>query len=504
MVEDHSKGIGFERELSQDLSLDSLFHVADLQGIQDSIAMAMGVASIITRPDGSYFTEPSNLCSLCRDVIIPSDKGKLFCKAARENFFCGEAENPAIQICACSGLWQAGARIEIDGIHIGTWFVGQVRIEGEEDAKFYSAIENIGVDCDAFFENLNKTPVLSAEKLKHVAKALQTLAEKVSQMACQNMLQRAYIHEINAARNELQKYIKWKDAIINVPAAAIVVVNADRIISEVSRGFEALLGYDRGELVGRSIRVIHMNDTQYEQFGEQYWSNASSQPIVSTDWPVRRKDGSIVWCTVSGSAIYPGELGKGVVWYLRDITKRRDMEGHLRHLAFTDALTGLVNRSHFFTKASQLVVEANVNSFPLSVVMIDIDHFKKINDTYGHAAGDLALRVLGTFCITRVRAVDVLARMGGEEFALLLPNTNEDMAMQIANNLRISIQEMKIDELPILLTISAGVSSLLKDEIAIDAAISRADSALYKAKREGRNKVMRYDDNIQDNLSSHE
>lgn len=87
MVEDHSKGIGFERELSQDLSLDSLFHVADLQGIQDSIAMAMGVASIITRPDGSYFTEPSNLCSLCRDVIIPSDRGKLFCKAARENFF---------------------------------------------------------------------------------------------------------------------------------------------------------------------------------------------------------------------------------------------------------------------------------------------------------------------------------------------------------------------------------------------------------------------------------
>ena len=79
MVEDHSKGIGFERELSQDLSLDSLFHVADLQGIQDSIAMAMGVASIITRPDGSYFTEPSNLCSLCRDVIIPSDRGKLFC-----------------------------------------------------------------------------------------------------------------------------------------------------------------------------------------------------------------------------------------------------------------------------------------------------------------------------------------------------------------------------------------------------------------------------------------
>ena len=101
---------------------------------------------------------------------------------------------------------------------------------------------------------------------------------------------------------------------------------------------------------------------------------------------------------------------------------------------------------------------------------------------------------------TRVRAGDVFARMGGEEFALLLPNTNEDIAMQIANNLRISIQEMKIDELPVLLTISAGVSSLNKDEVTIDTAVSRADSALYKAKREGRNRVVRYYSTVQDSL----
>ena len=500
LFDEHSKSVGFKCELPQDLSLDSLFAVDDLQGIQDSMSMAMGVASVITRPDGSYFTEPSNLCALCQDVIIPSDRGKVFCKTARENFFCGEADKPAIQICSCSGLWHAGAPIEIDGIYIGTWFFGQVRIEGEDEAKFYAAIDRLGVDQDVFFEKLKEIPVFSVEKLKHVANALQTLAEKASQEARQSMLQRQYIQEINAARNDLQKYIKWKDAIINVPAAAIVVVNGDRIIAEVSRGFETLLGYDHGELVGRSIRTIHINEAQYEKFGEQCWNNTSSQPIVSADWPARRKDGSIVWCTVSGSAIYPGERAKGVVWYLRDITKRRDLEGHLRHLAFTDALTGLVNRSHFFAKASELVAQASINATSLSVVMIDIDHFKKINDTYGHAAGDLALRTLGTFCITRVRAGDVFARMGGEEFALLLPNTNEDIAMQIANKLRISIQEMKIDELPVMLTISAGVSSLNKDEVTIDTAVSRADSALYKAKREGRNRVVRYYSTVQDSL----
>ena len=87
MFDEHSKSVGFKCELPQDLSLDSLFAVADLQGIQDSMSMAMGVASVITRPDGSYFTEPSNLCALCQDVIIPSDRGKVFCKTARENFF---------------------------------------------------------------------------------------------------------------------------------------------------------------------------------------------------------------------------------------------------------------------------------------------------------------------------------------------------------------------------------------------------------------------------------
>ena len=153
LFDEHSKSVGFKCELPQDLSLDSLFAVADLQGIQDSMSMAMGVASVITRPDGSYFTEPSNLCALCQDVIIPSDRGKVFCKTAREKFFCGEADKPAIQICSCSGLWHAGAPIEIDGIYIGTWFFGQVRIEGEDKAKFYAAIDRLGVDQDVFLKN---------------------------------------------------------------------------------------------------------------------------------------------------------------------------------------------------------------------------------------------------------------------------------------------------------------------------------------------------------------
>lgn len=178
---------------------------------------------------------------------------------------------------------------------------------------------------------------------------------------------------------------------------------------------------------------------------------------------------------------------------LTDITERKEMEAHLERLASTDPLTGLVNRAHFFALAKGEIRRARRYGRPLAVIMADIDHFKRINDTYGHREGDRALASFADLCRKLVRAEDTVARLGGEEFGLLLPETDAAQAVAVANRLRAAVEELHLGGLPAPITISIGISQFLAAENTVDAALSRADQALYAAKRSGRNRVVHFD-----------
>jgi diguanylate cyclase (GGDEF)-like protein/PAS domain S-box-containing protein len=177
-----------------------------------------------------------------------------------------------------------------------------------------------------------------------------------------------------------------------------------------------------------------------------------------------------------------------------DITRRKEIEDHLETLATTDALTGLPNRSHFFARAAAEIQRARQSGHPPAVVMIDIDWFKTINDTHGHEAGDRALRQFARQCRALVRGQDLAARLGGEEFGLLLPETDPGNARAIAERLRRSVEEQGAADLPEGMTISLGIARVRPDEVSIDRALSRADQALYAAKRAGRNRSVDFDE----------
>jgi diguanylate cyclase (GGDEF)-like protein len=182
---------------------------------------------------------------------------------------------------------------------------------------------------------------------------------------------------------------------------------------------------------------------------------------------------------------------QAVVWTARNITQRYRLEEELRRRSETDELTGAGNRRKLIEELELKYREFRRYGTPLSLLMLDVDHFKRINDQYGHVVGDEVLRDLVDCCKQQLREVDLFSRFGGEEFVALLPHTGLDEASETAERLRQAIEQnvTPAGEATIQVTISIGVSTLGQEDRSYESVLTRIDDALYEAKRAGRNCV---------------
>lgn len=217
---------------------------------------------------------------------------------------------------------------------------------------------------------------------------------------------------------------------------------------------------------------------------------------------LRRPDGACFWAQISASVLpgQPGHDGDGapdasgasVVGVVADISERRRMLEEIYRLARTDSLTGLWNRGYFMDLARRELSRARRENSPLCLIMVDADHFKRVNDTHGHEAGDEALRCLAQVLAASVREVDLLARLGGEEFVILLPGTERTAALAVAERVRRGIRERSLSCASgacFCLTVSVGVACRQGAEDTLEQLLRCADTALYAAKHAGRNRV---------------
>lgn len=170
-------------------------------------------------------------------------------------------------------------------------------------------------------------------------------------------------------------------------------------------------------------------------------------------------------------------------------------KAQLWDMAVTDSLTGLYVRRYFMVKLQEELHRADRYNTILTIVMADIDRFKKINDTYGHDVGDKVLETIGKFFQKNIRDVDIIARYGGEEFILMIPEADKEAAYCLAERLREKFSEIDLGHLP-KITISLGIAAYPLDGTEIDDLIKKADAAMYAAKQAGRNKVMKYSNDI--------
>lgn len=168
-----------------------------------------------------------------------------------------------------------------------------------------------------------------------------------------------------------------------------------------------------------------------------------------------------------------------------------EMTEDWRQSSLYDSLTGVLNRRGIAESLKKTLSEAKLYSSPVTVALLDIDHFKKVNDTYGHSAGDIALSRVAELISASMRDGDIVGRWGGEEFIIVMHDTSLCEGKEVAERVRRQIKklEIQLEETTISITASLGVSELTPDEQTIDAAVARADAALYAAKRAGRNRV---------------
>jgi diguanylate cyclase (GGDEF)-like protein/PAS domain S-box-containing protein len=221
----------------------------------------------------------------------------------------------------------------------------------------------------------------------------------------------------------------------------------------------------------------------------------SGQPQSREERLLGRSGEPRYFWTVKVPLMEPGQPER-LIGLATDITELHRLREELERRATTDDLTGVANRGHFYTTADNTLKRGQRYGETLSLLVLDIDHFKAVNDTYGHQAGDAVLRGVAGHCRQAIRACDLIGRMGGEEFAILLPATGLEAACQLAERLRHGLQEQRwtcsqatdlLDDL--VVTVSIGVAALDRATPSLDALYARADRALYTAKAEGRNRV---------------
>ena len=283
---------------------------------------------------------------------------------------------------------------------------------------------------------------------------------------------------------------------------AVMIIDEDGQIRYANAAMESLSGYSESELVKQALAKLLPEELagHHQQYVEGYLKRGGKSVVLGRvrEFVIRHRNGTTI--PVEMKAVDLG-VSQGVRYlgaFMLDLRPRKAIEARnaallerLEQQAMTDPLTGLANRRAFDLEGPNVMARARRSGMPVAVAIADIDHFKQINDRHGHVVGDQVLKEIGAVLAQAARTTDFVARIGGEEFGLLLPDASKEQAEQVAERIRQQVEAATVvapDGARIKVTISIGLSAADAGGY-IDDALAHADIALYQAKYLGRNRV---------------
>ncbi len=301
------------------------------------------------------------------------------------------------------------------------------------------------------------------------------------------------LHHLWAERTQMESFnaqVLQKLGSVMSAAPVGLAFTRSQCFELVSEELCRLLGRQEAEVLGQRTQMIFVSNEDHAALGPQVGAAFAAGRPYSGEWELLRADGSRFWALLRARPVAPLQPEAGTIWSINDVSEQVHARRQLEHAAHHDALTGLVNRQGF-ELAMQALFDARPGSRPASLVMIDLDHFKPINDTAGHAAGDAMLVAVAQAITSRVRGTDLVVRLGGDEFALLLPHCPHDRALDVAEKVREAITDLALTWEGHRLRVGAslGVAELAEQHASAAQWMAQADAACYEAKRQGRGRV---------------
>lgn len=277
--------------------------------------------------------------------------------------------------------------------------------------------------------------------------------------------------------------------LIHAAPLGICITNAEGIFEMVNPAYCDFYGYREEELLGRHMTLV-VPEADRARLTELHtrFIHGEDDGERREEWEVVRKNGERRSIIAEAARIVDDRGGVKKVTFVTDITERKSLERRLDFLARHDELTGLLNRRAGLARLEEEIARSRRHDTPLCVAIGDIDHFKQVNDHHGHGVGDRVLQGAAEVMQHALRRYDVLARLGGEEFLMILPDAPLPQAQQGLERLRRRLAQAVLTSAGLTLTLSTGIAAFAPGETS-HALLERADQALYRAKTEGRNRT---------------
>jgi diguanylate cyclase (GGDEF)-like protein/PAS domain S-box-containing protein len=268
------------------------------------------------------------------------------------------------------------------------------------------------------------------------------------------------------------------EVILSSIGDAVLVVDQEGKPVRTNAAYIRMMGDPESTILPRdaSGRPIAPSDTP--------WLRAARGDDFELEFSMLAPDGTLRWWEAIGRPIGRGPSSQGGVVVFRDISARKQFEKALHHEAMHDGLTRLPNRTLLYDRLEQALMAAQRTKLPVALLLLDLDHFKEVNDTFGHQAGDALLREIAARLLHTIRAADTAARLGGDEFTLLLPGTNCSGAMEVADRVLESLHSnIMIEGQAVKVGVSIGIALASDQEVDAPMLLKQADIAMYEAKR---------------------
>ncbi|MCG8050372.1 MAG: EAL domain-containing protein, partial [Candidatus Thiodiazotropha endolucinida] len=297
------------------------------------------------------------------------------------------------------------------------------------------------------------------------------------------------VKEDVTAQKRAEDQLRMNATVFDTTAEGIMVTDEENRIKTVNPAFTRITGYSQEEVLGRTPNVLS-SGRHSKSFYDDLWESVLHKGYWSGEIWNRRKDGSVFpeWLSISAIKGDHG-IAKEFVAVFSDITKHKENEEQIRYQANYDALTGLPNRSLLSDRLNQAIAAAHREDWMLAVLFIDLDHFKVVNDTFGHVVGDELLQLVSARIKACLRESDTVARFGGDEFIILLQDVTEmDSVANVASNIIEHITRVfSLYGREIYIGASIGITVYPDDAVNADSLLRNADMAMYQAKERGRN-----------------